>query len=400
MGHRSMPLSARCENSLTAYILLDLFKLVADRRCVQRQLPRGSLWMASQTHKNLQSVCLGILSVVLSKDPEGDPWKHGHMRLAELPIEEWFGRLRSRSSTSQLTVREYYDAAAKEMVRASKKQKNHKNSGSDHSRLDPISDQEFLEISGRALKSAIRLVAWCSGLTEESLKVRYFELAGHLINPSEADPEKVHKWEQDEQDFWDAADGNGEQGPVDKCKDLLDGIKKDATVSEMDEGKVDTENGDHEQSDKPDDEQTLDPLLVDLSDLPDLEAMQEVCKTKGDPMSPFQAEPPSENNDFGTTLSEALRLCGDKFIPGDSGRDSTNSILDALWRLTMYLRYFRGGPDRHWVKNPRASTKASATTHWYRCLVRGILFGFMGDPVHTSLQNQSPHYLATWIQIL
>ena len=59
------------------------------------------------------------------------------------------------------------------------------------------------------------------------------------------------------------------------------------------------------------------------------------------------------------TLREALRATSDS---------SSIECFDKLWRLLMYLRYWFGGMDQHWVRNPRASRKKAATKHWYRCL--------------------------------
>ena len=33
---------------------------------------------------------------------------------------------------------------------------------------------------------------------------------------------------------------------------------------------------------------------------------------------------------------------------------SMKEIFDQLWRLTMSLRYWHGGADRHWIPNPRS----------------------------------------------
>ena len=165
-----MPLKVRCENALTGYVLLDIWRLVADRICTSRKLGRGSLWMAPQTHKNLQCCALGIVAVALNFDFPGDCWKSGHWRMTELPIEEWFGRLRSRSSTSQLSARAFWRSAAKEMLRYVKEGKVQPSSRSGGSSPKAVSPEEFFDMSKRALDSAIKLVAFCSNVSEESLR--------------------------------------------------------------------------------------------------------------------------------------------------------------------------------------------------------------------------------------
>ena len=60
-----------------------------------------------------------------------------------------------------------------------------------------------------------------------------------------------------------------------------------------------------------------------------------------------------------STLRQALAAAPDQ---------SAVTIFDKIWRLLMYLRYWHGGQDQHWIKNPRAFRKAASTTHWYRRL--------------------------------
>ena len=78
--HKSMSVRNRLQNGFCGYVLLDLFKLLADKECRRRCLPTGSLWLAPQTHRNMQFVVLGMLSALLSKDRVGNPFLSGHHR--------------------------------------------------------------------------------------------------------------------------------------------------------------------------------------------------------------------------------------------------------------------------------------------------------------------------------
>ena len=232
--------------------------------------------------------------------------------------------------------------------------------GSDHSVLERVSDEEFYMISEKALKSAVRLVAWASGLTEESLRARYFDVASHLIHASEADPENLHHWERDAEDpAYDqaqepAASGDG---PEAICKDLLDDVMKDVEAACSDE--------------KPMPEgPAANSALDSVSGLPDADALQALFKMTGDASCPFQSEHPESSDQYdaemGTTLSSALRQCAEHFSGDPLCIEHTDAIFDSLWRLLMYLRHWRGGCDRHFLKNAKACRNSARTTHWYK----------------------------------
>ena len=89
-----MPLEMRAENCLCGVMLLDLFQMISNQESSRRGLPRGSLFLAAETVKNLQHSAMGVISVALSKSTEGSPWTRGEQRLSELGIEQHFGRLR------------------------------------------------------------------------------------------------------------------------------------------------------------------------------------------------------------------------------------------------------------------------------------------------------------------
>lgn len=71
--HQGMSVTERVENSLCGYVLLDIFKLLAQKECRRRCLPTGSLWMSPQTHRNMQYVVMGLIHHSFAR--QGSLWK-------------------------------------------------------------------------------------------------------------------------------------------------------------------------------------------------------------------------------------------------------------------------------------------------------------------------------------
>lgn len=118
--HRRMPLMERCETALTGFVSMDLFRMIADRLSRERRLPKGALFMASQTSSTLQLAALSAALICLTKDPTWDPFRTGHGRLSELSIEQHFGCLRQQAQNSQLSCRSYFLASARQTLRMHK----------------------------------------------------------------------------------------------------------------------------------------------------------------------------------------------------------------------------------------------------------------------------------------
>ena len=100
-----MPLEMRAENGLCGLMLIEVFQMLSNQESTRRGLPRGSLFLAAETVRNLQHAAMGVISVTVSKSTEGSPWERGGQRLSELAIEQHFGRLRTQSPSAQLTAR-------------------------------------------------------------------------------------------------------------------------------------------------------------------------------------------------------------------------------------------------------------------------------------------------------
>lgn len=170
-SRKTMALSDRVLNALTGFALIDLFRLLSDKECARRGLPKGALFLAPETARNLQHSALAVVSVGLTKSSEGCYWSNGHQRLSELPVECHFGRLRTQSSSAQLSARSFWSASARDMLRSSSR----KQVGDPpvQKKIDPLTEEEFLVVSNKALRSALRLAAWCQNCSVSSLSETY-----------------------------------------------------------------------------------------------------------------------------------------------------------------------------------------------------------------------------------
>jgi hypothetical protein len=65
--HKDLSLEQRCENAVSGFCLIDMFKILAERRAEEHGLPSGSCFMAEPTAFNLQGVALSTLVVCATK---------------------------------------------------------------------------------------------------------------------------------------------------------------------------------------------------------------------------------------------------------------------------------------------------------------------------------------------
>ena len=358
--HTSMSVLDRLENALCGYVLLDLFKLLSGKECRRRSLPTNSLWMAVQTHRNLQYVVMGFVSALMGKDVVGNPFRNSHHRWTELPIEMWFGRLRQRATSAAFNAKQYWSHAAAEMMRTKKLGVGE----SDSTILRPPTDEEFNTASKRALKSAIRLAAWTADVSEDSLQAAYAECAPSLISALDAS-EALHDWERDEKEDWENFEdwqADREQDAEGRWRDLLQHVRQQAAASLEADEQTEQQDQEPEKENQPEHsaEKLEEPAAPDefqtLLSMPDGTDLKDLCEETE--MNAEEVEA-ADLVHFSCTLREAMASRSDS---------SSVECFDKLWRLIMYLRYWRGGMDLFWVKNPRASRKKAATKHWYRCL--------------------------------
>ena len=347
---------------------------------------------------------------------------------------------------------------------------------SDPSVLKPPSDDEFHDASVKAVKSAIKLCAWCCGVQEASLGAAYAQSAAGLTSPVEASL-PFHDWERDEQEDWEEDEDLEAEGPdmdsPQKWKDLLQHVRDSAAASlqatetteavETEGPKVDglpahgdkslqaTETTEAVETEGPkvdglpahgdkslqatETTETVETEGPKVDGLPahgdkSLQATEttETVETEGPNVDGLPAHgdkslqvtettetvetegpnidglfAPGENEDRnevspdpavdpwrslvslpdGLDLKDLCVMAGaeaDANVPaprllctlrqalGSCAGRSAEEVFDKIWRLLMFLRYWRGGMDQHWIRNPRALRKAASSMHWYRCL--------------------------------
>jgi hypothetical protein len=94
--------------------------MTAEEKTVEMKMPKGAGFMASQSVGNLQGCCLSVVAIVNTLDASWQPWRHGHARLSELPIEQWFAFLRAQSPNSQLSARGFFQASCRMSLKHNK----------------------------------------------------------------------------------------------------------------------------------------------------------------------------------------------------------------------------------------------------------------------------------------
>ena len=103
----------RCEVGISGFVSLDVFRMLSLELASKMGAPTGSTFLAPQTCHNLQSACLSGVVMCLVKHEAWKCWDHGHARLSELSIEEWFSYCRRQSPNAQLSARGFFSASAR-----------------------------------------------------------------------------------------------------------------------------------------------------------------------------------------------------------------------------------------------------------------------------------------------
>ena len=151
----------RFENSLCAFLLLDLGELVATERGRNLGIPKSRLWLAHQTQANLQELS-GCIAIACISKPDHLDWLP--FRSSELPLEQWFGWLRKQFPNSQFRARDFCHASARKTFQQFQKIKSMSTTWSPQmpkSLEDAVSDEEYIQCADRALTSALKLMSAC-----------------------------------------------------------------------------------------------------------------------------------------------------------------------------------------------------------------------------------------------
>ena len=237
----------------------------------------------------------------------------------------------------------------------------------DSSIMDPPSAEEFLEASKRGYKAALLLAGWTAEVSTASLEAAYAQCAAGLISAKDAS-EFVHEWERDEQEDWED-DEPEEKNSRAEWQALLQQVRDEAAADmskdqEAEEFQVES-SGDAPAAPAPaqvDHVNDLDRLsqLPDGEELKNLFSAQDELPENGARGGPDNGQAGHEKppQHMYRTLLDAVQACQD---------GSSLEWFDKLWRHLMFLRYWSGGMDSHYIKNPRALRRKSTVTHWYRC---------------------------------
>lgn len=341
-NHRSMSVENRAENVMSGFILLDVFHLLADRESARRGLPKGSLFLAPETTRNLQQVGLGILSVCLTKPTRGNPWLRGDHRLSELGIEHHFGRLRSQSPTAQLTTRSYWQSSARDMLRRARQTKPSAATRCVQELVEPLTPDEFYSCSERAYKSALRLAGFCEGVTAESLEDMYLRWCkdkeylkeGPLLGDEEELDDSLvpHGLRKETGTKETAAKENG-------AREFLEQMQVDASLA----------------GDLPETEKVPDAQELELKSVPDADTLRSLMSATS-PNHDSEDVPPQSPSKGTCARGMAKNLHHALWGLGCGASEA--EVFDSIWRLVMYLRHWGAGCDRSYSKlHPRPEDK-------------------------------------------
>ena len=174
--HRGLSVSQRLENVLVGHTLLNIGKMISLEIEDSNGMARGSAFIPGITKKNLEELC-GFVAIQCCTLPGAFVWRP--FSSTELPIEQFFGLVRSQFTSSQVGVRDYLYASS--IVSRQFQAKIEKNTGDClHPRTcgSAVTDAEFREIADRALLHSARLMAACSGHSESHLRKLYLA-CGH-----------------------------------------------------------------------------------------------------------------------------------------------------------------------------------------------------------------------------
>ena len=166
--HENMTVLQRLENAMACHFILDLAKIVSLYHEDQFALPRGSAFLPNITVRNIQDLC-GFVAVAAKTLPSGFAWRP--WRMTEMPLETYFGLLRSQYQSAQMSVRDFLVASG-----VVSKQYQHNLRGATEKDLhgpsegeDAMTDTDFRGAAERAKTSGLKFMSWCSNFSEQQL---------------------------------------------------------------------------------------------------------------------------------------------------------------------------------------------------------------------------------------
>ena len=225
--HRGLTTSQRLENALAGFVILDLGSMLAAETAKETGQSKDRCWLHHATHNNLQQLS-GCLAIACSAYPDSLPFKPWYS--TELVLEEWFGSLRHQFKSSQMTVRDYLHASARQMKshlqRCSDLQEGRilKSSSKmadplpESTMFKAVSEKEFQECADRALEGALSLMSCCCKYSPEELLKHYASFSAARKFQNVTMENNIDDSEDPEVDFED--DQDAPPGFVHKSSDV------------------------------------------------------------------------------------------------------------------------------------------------------------------------------------
>jgi hypothetical protein len=329
--HKGLSLEDRCENAVSGFCLVDMFKLLADRRAQQRGMPVGSGWIAGPTAFNLQGVALSTMVVCVTKPDKINPWTHGHGRLTGIHIEEGFGTYRNQFTTGQFDARQFWQAEARQCRTVLQKMQDDKTEQLPEV-IPHLTDEQYAGCCARGLKNAIKLAAFCEGATTDSVEKVYRQACSdrEVFEAEElVDIFDVEEIEDAEDEPW----RKELQKQADEiCTDMVGQLQAEEVFER--EGW-----------------ESRAPPASDMDDLLDAELLKQVASADSNPATePCSQAPESQGEPC--TLAQAFKL--------------KSNIFNSLLRLLIKLRCGNAGYSSAFLNNCLACRKMSKATNWYQ----------------------------------
>lgn len=261
--------------------------------------------------------------------------------MSSLPVEHHFGRCRTQSVSAELSVKSYWQASARDMLRSSKRHKSDDERRPTGDVVPALTPDEFFAASQSGYRAALRLASFCAGVTPASLSESYVlwcndktYLDEEPVLGDEPELEELLEMEQD----------------APNTTACLEQMQNDVAMQEeLDPG-----------APEPDIEEQR------LKNLADADGLRQVLAAV--PESKADAEEIPPQSPTKGTVAEGMPMNLYHSLWGLGPHATESEIFDSVFRLVAYLRFWKGGCDREWVKHPKALRSKSSKLNWFQCL--------------------------------
>ena len=350
---------------LTSFVLLDLGQMVSELGAKARGLAKGSTWLHPITMANLQQLC-GMVSIACASLEEGQAWCP--WRSTELTLEVYFGALRGQFPSSQMSMRDYLQAAARKMRHTSLKLQREPAELLPVQPESPLSSEQFAACAQRALDAALRLMSIASNQTVQALLKTYVSFAADRMQEVTVDELQAGSEDMDGEEC--QPDGDEEEVPLIRKHDPSDADPVSPALTGSDaecyqllsqlQARETADRLDFETGELPSmDDREMQRLGVGKQSPPALDEATWKQLTSADADAKPLSEPACKDarSDTILTLSTAL----EQARAGPQVPVSMDPVLPWLWLLLANLR---SAGDSHILPNPTRLRQANANLNW------------------------------------